>query len=237
MNQLKQGYLSRLPPSSNCVILRAQSELQTKYGLFKQLVFQENNYVTRCLRFAGRIGGFFGWNFAPWLNDAYTHIALIAGVPKNGCLVRMHSECLSGNVFNSSKCDCAEQFIMAQKEIQKEGCGIIIYMRQEGRNIGLVNKVKAYELQRVKGCDTIDANLNLGLPGDAREHNIEAAILCYLGLSNVRLMTNNPRKIDALTRWGITNRRVPAVIEPNEFNTGYLDTKRKRTGHFIPEPV
>ncbi len=235
MNQFRQNQISRLPPTTNCVVLRAQSELQTKYGLFKQLVFQENNNINRFLRCARRFINFWGWNLTPWLNDAYTHIALVAGEPQNGCLVRIHSECLSGDVFGSLKCDCGEQFVLAQKEIQKEGCGIIIYMRQEGRNIGLVNKVKAYELQKVKGYDTIEANLELGLLDDAREYNIESAILCYLGISNVRLITNNPKKVGALTKMGIINKRVPTIIEPNEYNVDYINTKRKRMGHFIPE--
>ena len=167
--------------------------------------------------------------------DKLHHVALIKGEvkEKNDILVRIHSECLSGDVFHSLKCDCGEQLEAALKKIDEEGVGVLIYLRQEGRGIGLFNKVKAYHLQE-QGRDTVEANIELGFKADQRDYTIGAAILKELGLSTIRLMTNNPKKIQGLEEFGIKIvRRVPLVIESNEHNKKYLNTKKEKLGHMI----
>jgi GTP cyclohydrolase II len=148
-------------------------------------------------------------------------------------LVRLHSECLTGDVLGSMRCDCGEQLAVSLEQIAEYGVGVLLYLRQEGRGIGLVNKIRAYSLQDT-GLDTVDANLALGLPVDAREYGSAAAILQHLGLREVRLLTNNPAKLRALELHGITVvERLPIEIRPNSANRGYLQTKAVRMGHLL----
>src|SRR5579871_4571321 len=177
--------------------------------------------------------------------DGEQHLALVMGdvdgVPD--VLVRVHSECLTGDVFGSLRCDCGDQLERAMSQIAQEGRGVVLYLSQEGRGIGLLNKLRAYELQE-KGLDTVDANLALGLPIDSRDYGVGYQILADLGLSSIRILTNNPRKIEGLEGFGLTvTEQVPIEAEPNFFNADYLRTKRERLGHSIhhqgvpiPEP-
>jgi 3,4-dihydroxy 2-butanone 4-phosphate synthase / GTP cyclohydrolase II len=167
--------------------------------------------------------------------DTNVHLALIKGEIKkdDAVLVRVHSECLTGDVFGSKRCDCGEQLHKAMEIIDKEGQGVILYMRQEGRGIGLVNKLKAYELQD-KGLDTVEANLELGFKPDLRDYGIGAQILVDLGVRKMRLMTNNPKKIVGLEGYGLkVVERVPMEINPHERNLIYLKTKKKKLGHML----
>lgn len=167
--------------------------------------------------------------------DNKEHVALVKG-DVNGegpVLVRVHSECLTGDVFHSHRCDCGPQFEAALRQIEQEGRGVLLYMRQEGRGIGLVNKLKAYKLQE-QGLDTVDANLKLGFPADLRDYGIGAQILKDLGITNIRLLTNNPRKITGLEGYGLQMvERVPLQIQENKDNTGYLHTKQLKLGHLL----
>ena len=173
--------------------------------------------------------------------DGHEHVALVAGdVDAAVPLVRVHSECLTGDILGSLKCDCGPQLAAAQEAIASEaaigGAGIVVYLRgHEGRGIGLANKIRAYELQD-QGLDTVDANVRQGLPIDAREYDVAAAILADLGVVSVRLMTNNPRKVDGLARHGIEVVDVVALVAaPTTESAGYLRTKRVRLGHLLPE--
>ncbi|MEZ5190378.1 MAG: 3,4-dihydroxy-2-butanone-4-phosphate synthase [Schumannella sp.] len=163
------------------------------------------------------------------------HVAWIAGEPRDGALVRVHSECLTGEAFGSQKCECGPQLHSALETIQAEG-GVVIYLRgHEGRGIGLINKLKAYRLQE-DGFDTLDANLALGLPADARDYGAATAILKDLGISSVRLLSNNPEKARQLQERGVTvTELVPLVVGVGVFNEGYLDAKRDRMGHALPD--
>lgn len=167
--------------------------------------------------------------------DDKEHLALIVGEPRKGALVRIHSECLTGDVFASRRCDCGYQLNQALRMILKAGEGVIVYLHQEGRDIGLGNKLRAYELQD-KGYDTVDANLSLGFAADSRNYRAGAQILSDLGLAGVRLITNNPHKVQSLGLFGVeVTERVDLPVQMDKFNTAYLLAKRRRMGHLFPE--
>ena len=161
------------------------------------------------------------------------HIALVKGHVDGAddVLVRVHSECLTGDVFHSLRCDCGEQLDQALARIGAEECGVLLYMTQEGRGIGLLNKLKAYELQE-NGLDTVEANLELGFPPDLREYGIGSQILADLGLTTIRILTNNPRKITGIEAFGLkVVEQVPIEVPPNDENQRYLEAKRNKLGH------
>jgi 3,4-dihydroxy 2-butanone 4-phosphate synthase / GTP cyclohydrolase II len=168
-------------------------------------------------------------------NDDQHHMALVKGDVEGveDVLVRVHSQCLTGDVFGSRRCDCGEQLEDALRRIEAEGRGVLLYLAQEGRGIGLINKLKAYALQD-QGLDTVDANLELGLPIDLRDYGTGARILADLGLTSIRLLTNNPKKIVGLQGHGLRiTDQVPIEHEPCEHNRAYLQTKADRMGHLL----
>jgi 3,4-dihydroxy 2-butanone 4-phosphate synthase/GTP cyclohydrolase II len=190
---------------------RVSVDMPTKHGNFKLLLYENI------------------------INTRENHLALVKGnvTEETPVLVRVHSECLTGDVFGSLRCDCGDQLAAALKQIAEEGTGVLLYMRQEGRGIGLVNKILAYEIQE-HGHDTVEANKKLGFKPDLRDYGIGAQILKDLGLSKIKLMTNNPKKIIGLEGYGLEIiERVPIEIEPNEKNVNYLKTKRDKLGHLI----
>jgi 3,4-dihydroxy 2-butanone 4-phosphate synthase/GTP cyclohydrolase II len=171
-------------------------------------------------------------------SDDRDHVAMVKGDVRGleEVLVRVHSECMTGDVFGSLRCDCGEQLKDAMRRIEAEGCGVVLYLAQEGRGIGLLNKLKAYELQEL-GLDTVDANLKLGLPADIRDYGIGAEILADLGVRSVRLLTNNPHKVAGLERHGMpVSQQVPIEHPASEHNGDYLRTKARRLGHTLQDP-
>src|SRR3712207_3736399 len=189
----------------------AQASLPTRYGAFEVFVYN-----------------------AP---DRKEHVALTLGMIDDGepVLVRAHSECLTGDVFGSSRCDCGEQLADSLRFLQEQGRGVLLYLRQEGRGIGLTKKISAYALQE-RGFDTVEANLALGLPEDTRDYRAAADMLLDLGVRRARLLTNNPAKIEGLERYGVeVVERLPLWISPNPSNLGYLRTKREKMGHLLPK--
>ncbi|HUP89414.1 MAG TPA: bifunctional 3,4-dihydroxy-2-butanone-4-phosphate synthase/GTP cyclohydrolase II [Longimicrobiales bacterium] len=190
----------------------AEARLPTPYGEFKIIAFE--NQV-----------------------DHREHVALVKGEieGKKNVLVRMHSECMTGDIFHSQRCDCGEQLHAAMRRIDEEGLGAVIYLRQEGRGIGLANKVRAYALQDT-GQDTVEANASLGFKPDLRDYGLGAQILLDLGLTSIRILTNNPRKIVGLEGYGLKiTGREPILVEPTSHNRQYLDTKRDKLGHLLSE--
>ncbi|MGB9663196.1 MAG: bifunctional 3,4-dihydroxy-2-butanone-4-phosphate synthase/GTP cyclohydrolase II [Moorellaceae bacterium] len=188
----------------------AETNLPTRYGHFRAIAYED-------------------------ILEKQGHLALVKGQVDDGrpVLVRVHSECLTGDVFGSYRCDCGEQLERALAMIEAEGRGVVLYMRQEGRGIGLLNKIKAYKLQE-EGKDTVEANEALGFPADLRDYGIGAQILVDLGVKELRLLTNNPRKIAGLEGYGLrVVERVPLEIKPNGINQRYLETKKAKLGHLL----
>jgi 3,4-dihydroxy 2-butanone 4-phosphate synthase/GTP cyclohydrolase II len=191
----------------------AEAKLPTRYGEFTAIAYKSDI-------------------------DPDEHLALILGdiSTEEPVLVRVHSECLTGDVFGSLRCDCGEQINLAMQNIAKEGRGVLLYMRQEGRGIGFHNKIRAYALQD-KGLDTVEANLSLGFAPDLRDYGIGAQILVDLGLHEIRFLTNNPKKIIGFEGYGLkVVEQVPIITTPNPYNRDYLETKRKKLGHLLEIP-
>jgi len=194
-----------------CVRMVAVADLPTEFGDFRIVAFWNNR-------------------------DAKDHVAIVYGDVVGGTdvPVRVHSECLTGDALGSRRCDCRQQLHAALRRIVEEGRGVVLYMRQEGRGIGLMNKIRAYALQDT-GLDTVDANLALGFRDDEREYSVAAHMVFSLGMRSIRLITNNPNKIAQLSEHGVqVTNRIPHVMEPTEYSRKYLETKAKRSGHLIP---
>jgi GTP cyclohydrolase II len=185
---------------------QASADLPTRFGNFKLSIFVDGKGIE--------------------------HMVMVAGTPKDGCLVRLHSECATGDIMGSLRCDCRDQLELSLKMIAEAGQGLLIYIRDhEGRGIGLANKIKAYALQD-QGMDTVDANVHLGFAPDERAYGVVTCIFNYFGLRSIRLLTNNREKIEALEKSGITvTEQVPLWIASNPHNEKYLATKRDRMGH------
>lgn len=218
-------------------------ELAEKWGLTFITIKDLQNYrkvhetfveEAAVVKMPTKYGNFVAHGFVNHLNGEH-HIALVKGDISDGkdILCRVHSECLTGDAFGSLRCDCGDQFASAMRQIEKEGRGILLYMRQEGRGIGLINKLRAYELQD-QGMDTLEANLALGFEADEREYYIGAQILRELGVKSMRLLTNNPDKVYQLSEFGMEiTERVPIQVEATEYDHFYLQTKKDRMGHLL----
>ena len=193
-----------------CVRVVAMAELPTRFGDFHIVAFENNR-------------------------DGKEHVAITKGdvIGAADVTVRLHSECLTGDALGSLRCDCRDQLESALRKIGRMERGMVLYLRQEGRGIGLTNKIRAYSLQD-EGLDTVEANLALGFRDDERDYAVAAHMLTSLKIQSVRLMTNNPKKIDQLRRYGIqVNGRIPHIMEPNQYNRFYLETKAMKSGHMI----
>lgn len=218
-------------------------ELAQKWGLKMVTIKALQEYRKRndklveqvtCTPMPTKYGDFKAYGYISKLNGEH-HVALVKGEIGDGenLLCRVHSECLTGDAFGSTRCDCGQQFAAAMMQIEKEGRGILLYMRQEGRGIGLINKLRAYELQD-QGMDTLEANLALGFPGDIREYFIGAQILHDLGAKTLRLLTNNPDKVYQLSGFGMEiTERVPIQMDATEHDLFYLKTKQEKMGHIL----
>ncbi len=202
--------------------LLASAPIPTRYGMFEMHVFRWNAFESD-----------------ESLGLSNEHVALVMGdVRGQKCVpVRVHSECLTSEVFGSLKCDCRDQLERAQTEITRRGYGVVLYLRQEGRGIGLANKIRAYALQAM-GADTVEANELLHLPVDARQYDVASAMLRELGVNSIELLTNNPDKVDKLRALGVrVERRIPVLVAANPFSANYLDVKRRRMQHEIPQTM
>ncbi len=198
------------------VCVEAVSDLPTRFGVFRIYVFSNDQ-------------------------DAREHVAMVRGEVwgATNVLTRLHSECLTGDIMSSLRCDCREQLERGLERVGAEAQGVVLYLRQEGRGIGLANKIRAYKLQQEQGLDTVDANLALGFRDDERDYGVAAAMLRTLGVRSVDVLTNNPDKVRQLRRFGMpVTSRVPHAIEPGEHNRAYLATKAARSGHVLePAPM
>jgi GTP cyclohydrolase II len=193
-----------------CVKIVGIAELPSRFGKFQIVAFWNNR-------------------------DAKEHVAIMHGnaMGREDVITRMHSECLTGDALGSLRCDCRDQLEVSLRRIAREECGLVFYLRQEGRGIGLLNKIRAYALQD-RGLDTVEANHALGFRDDEREYSIAAHMLGSLKVRSIRLLTNNPRKVEELSRLGVRiTGRLPHVIPPNEFNRFYLETKQEKSGHLL----
>ena len=221
LEELAQGYGIKIVAISDLIAYRrrherliqrvAQANLPTRYGDFITISYRSTI-------------------------DPDEHVALVKGDISGDepVLVRVHSECLTGDVFGSLRCDCGEQIGMAMRAIADEGRGVFLYMRQEGRGIGLHNKLRAYDLQDREGLDTVEANESMGFPADLRDYGIGAQILVDLGLTDIKLLTNNPKKVIGLEGYGLkVVETVPIVVRPNPMNIHYLETKKNKMGHLL----
>ena len=225
---MKQDELKKLAKEKGLIMITIK-QLQ-EYRKWKDCLVDQAAKT----RMPTQFGEFTAYGYINLLNGEH-HVALVKGEIGNGedVLCRVHSECLTGDCFGSLRCDCGKQLEAAMAQIEKEGRGVLLYMRQEGRGIGLINKLKAYELQE-QGLDTLDANLALGFRGDEREYYIGAQILRHLGVKSLKLLTNNPDKVYQLSEFGIEiKERIGIEMEPTEYDLHYLRVKKKRMGHIL----